>query len=155
MTGELREVTLFTDGACSGNPGPGGWGYILRDDQTGQEKRDSGAEFETTNNRMELQSVLAGLKSLKQPCKVRLVTDSSYVAKGISEWMPGWKARGWKRREGNKLKPVKNVEMWQELDELLQTHRVVCEWVRGHNGHPENEECDRMAVEAYQSLVGR
>lgn len=153
--GQLRSVTLFTDGACSGNPGPGGWGFILRDDQTGTEKRGSGAEPETTNNRMELQSVISGLQSLKSPCKVRLVTDSNYVAKGISEWMPGWKARGWKRLEGKRLKPVKNVELWQELDELLQTHEVRCEWVRGHAGHPENEECDRMAVEAYQSLVSR
>lgn len=154
MTESLREIDLFTDGACSGNPGPGGWGFILRDVQSGKERKESGAEQLTTNNQMELLSVIRGLETLDRPCRVRLVTDSSYVAKGISEWMAGWKARGWKRKEGNRLKPVKNVEMWQRLDELLQSHQVVCEWVRGHDGHPENEECDQMAVAAYRKLMG-
>lgn len=152
---QMRNVVLFTDGACSGNPGPGGWGFILRDEDTGAEKRGSGAELETTNNRMELQSVIEGLQCLKQPCNVRLVTDSNYVAQGITEWMHGWKARGWMRKEGRKLKPVKNVELWKQLDELLSKHAVTCEWVRGHNGHPENEECDQMAVAAYQALLRR
>lgn len=154
MNEPLRSVRLFTDGACSGNPGPGGWGYILRDENTGSEKKDSGGDPETTNNRMELTSVIRGLEALKQPCRVRLVTDSSYVSKGIEEWMPGWKSRGWKRKEGRKLKPVKNVELWQQLDELLQKHDVTCEWVRGHDGHAENEECDEMAVAAYQKYLG-
>ncbi|MFO0944728.1 MAG: ribonuclease HI [Planctomycetota bacterium] len=149
----LREVDLFTDGACSGNPGPGGWAFILRDKVSGKSKEDFGAEALTTNNRMELISVIRGLQTLDRPCQVRLVTDSSYVAKGISEWMAGWKARGWKRKEGNQLKPVKNVELWQELDELLKNHRVKCEWVRGHAGHPENERCDELAVEAYRKLM--
>lgn len=151
MADPASSVTLFTDGACSGNPGPGGWGFIVRD-ATGEEHKASGADPKTTNNRMELLSVIRGLESLQHPSQVRLVTDSEYVAKGITEWMAGWKSRGWQRKDGRKLVPVKNVELWQRLDELLATHRVTCQWVRGHAGHPENEECDRMAVAAYQRL---
>lgn len=150
----MREILLFTDGACSGNPGPGGWAYLLRDLASGKERRRSGAEPETTNNRMELLSAIRGLEDLKEPARVTLVTDSNYVRKGIEEWMAGWKANGWRRRDGKRLVPVKNAELWQELDELIARHRVRCEWIRGHAGHPENEECDRMAVAAYQALLG-
>lgn len=153
MTDSQARYELFTDGACSGNPGPGGWAYLLRDTQTGKQTRGAGAERDTTNNRMELLSVIRGLESLAEPAAVKLVTDSSYVSQGISEWMAGWKARGWMRREGRQLKPVKNVELWRRLDELVQRHRVTCMWVRGHAGHSENEECDRMAVEAYRKLL--
>lgn len=142
----LPEVILFTDGACKGNPGPGGWAYILRHVRSGREKRESGGEPHTTNNRMELMAVIRGLEALKRPCSVRLVTDSQYVARGISEWMPRWKALGWQRKEDGRLRPVKNVELWQRLDRLLQRHRVTTQYVAGHSGHPENEECDRMAV---------
>ena len=145
------EVRLFTDGACSGNPGPGGWGYILEHLPTGKRKTDSGGEPSTTNNRMELMAVIRGLESLKRPCHVELITDSQYVAKGLSEWMPRWKARGWTRGKGpSSQKGVKNLELWQQLDQLAERHRVRCTHVFGHAGHPENEECDRMAVAAYQ-----
>ena len=146
-------VQLFTDGGCSGNPGPGGWGYILRHVDTGKEKECSGGVNETTNNRMELTAVIEGLRSLKTPCDVELVTDSQYVGKGIDQWMPKWKANGWKRKEGKQLKPVKNEDLWRILDALLADHRVTITWVRGHEGHPENERCDEMAVEAYQRFL--
>ena len=146
-------VRLFTDGACSGNPGPGGWAYILEHPATGQTRDQSGAVFETTNNRMELTGIIEGLASLKRPCEVELVTDSQYVGKGIREWMPKWKAQGWQRKEGNRLKPVVNLDLWKQLDELLKTHRVRVKLVLGHNGHPENEACDRMAVAAYKALL--
>ncbi len=145
---EPYDVILFTDGACKGNPGPGGWAYILRHVKTGREKRESGGEPSTTNNRMELMAVIRGLEALKRPCAVKLVTDSQYVARGIREWLPNWKARGWKRKENGQLREVKNQDLWQRLDALLQKHRVDTEFVRGHRGHKENEECDRMAVEA-------
>ncbi len=146
-------VRLYTDGACSGNPGPGGWAYILRHPNSGQVRDAWGAEPHTTNNRMELLGVIEGLASLKRPCQVELVTDSQYVAKGITEWMKGWKSRGWKRKEGSQLKPVVNVDLWQQLDELIQNHKVRVTHVLGHRGHPENEACDRMAVAAYKALV--
>ena len=152
MTDSPKNFDLFTDGACSGNPGPGGWGFILRNLATDQETKGSGGEAMTTNNRMELLSVIRGLGLTSPGDRVRLVTDSQYVAKGIEEWMAGWKARGWKRKEGKQLKPVKNVELWQELDELVSTRALTIQWVRGHAGHPENEECDRLAVEAYQGF---
>lgn len=145
-------VKLFTDGACSGNPGPGGWAYILRHPASGQERDAAGAEPETTNNRMELAGVIEGLATLKRPCRVELVTDSQYVAKGIREWMPNWKRQGWRRKEGKTLKPVMNVDLWMRLDELLTPHEIVVTHVRGHRGHPENEACDRMAVAAYKAL---
>lgn len=148
-----RVVHLFTDGACSGNPGPGGWGFLLRDLQTGNEKEGSGGEAVSTNNKMELTAVIEGLKSLKRPCLVTLYADSNYVGQGISSWMKGWKKNGWKRREGGKLKPVKNCELWQELDRLLEVHEVVYEHVKGHSGHEENERCDRLAVAAYQRFL--
>lgn len=145
-------VHLFTDGACSGNPGPGGWAYVLRHLRTGTEKEAYGAERETTNNRMELTAVVKGLQALRRPCQVELFTDSVYVGKGLTQWMPGWKARGWMRRDGKKLVPVKNVDLWQSLDELLGIHQVKYTRVAGHSGHPENERCDQLAVAAYQDL---
>ncbi len=149
---ETTEVQLFTDGACSGNPGPGGWAYILVHPSSGRRTDASGAEPQTTNNRMELQGVIEGLATLKRPCRVELVTDSQYVAKGLREWMPKWKAQGWKRKEGRQLKPVMNEDLWRQLDELAARHNVRITHVLGHNGHPENEECDRMAVAAYKTL---
>lgn len=143
------EVRLFTDGACSGNPGPGGWAYILEHVATGRRKSQSDGEPSTTNNRMELMAVIRGLESLKRPCSVEIVTDSQYVAKGLIEWMPRWKARGWRRGKGANSQ-VKNLELWQQLDRLMAVHRVRCTHILGHAGHPENEECDRLAVAAYQ-----
>jgi ribonuclease HI len=146
-------VQLYTDGACSGNPGPGGWAYILKHPASGRVTDESGAEPHTTNNRMELRSVIEGLASLKRRCTVHLVTDSQYVAKGMTEWMPKWKANGWQRKENGRLKPVMNADLWQRLDELLAAHDVRVTHVLGHRGHPENEACDRMAVAAYRALV--
>ena len=142
----LPFVQLFTDGACQGNPGPGGWGFILRHPASGKEKEGSGGKAETTNNQMELQAVIEGLQSLTTRSRVEVITDSTYVAKGCREWMPNWKKNGWKRRENKRLKPVKNVELWQELDELLSQHEVRFTVVKGHSGHPENERCDELAV---------
>jgi ribonuclease HI len=147
------EVRLYTDGGCSGNPGPGGWAYILEHLPTGKRKKESGSEETTTNNRMELVAVIRGLESLKRPCQVELITDSQYVAKGLSQWVPKWKANGWRRREGSKLEPVKNEDLWRRLDELCLFHRVKCRHVYGHDGHAENEECDQMAVAAYQKWL--
>ncbi len=141
-------VQLFTDGACRGNPGPGGWAYILRHPVSGKEKEDSGGKEDTTNNQMELQAVISGLQALKSQSQVEVITDSTYVAKGSSEWMPGWKRNGWRRREGKKWKPVKNEQLWRQLDELLGQHDVTFTVVKGHSGHPENERCDELAVEA-------
>ncbi|SIO59166.1 ribonuclease HI [Singulisphaera sp. GP187] len=145
-------VRLFTDGACSGNPGPGGWAYILKHPASGQTMDASGAEPTTTNNRMELTGAIEGLATLRRPCRVELITDSQYVAKGIAEWMPKWKSQGWQRKEGGRLKPVMNVDLWQRIDVLLTRHKVRVTHVLGHNGHPENEACDRMAVAAYKAL---
>lgn len=150
-----NEFDLFTDGACSGNPGPGGWGFILRELATNVEHKQAGAELQTTNNRMEMLSVINGLAKTPSAAKIRLVTDSQYVTKGIDEWMPNWKANDWQRRDGKKWVPVKNVELWQQLDDLLAGRDVQCEWVKGHAGHPENEECDQMAVAAYVDLLNR
>ena len=145
---KIREVDLYTDGACSGNPGPGGWAFILRDRKAQQELTGSGGERDSTNNRMELQAVIEGLKALKKRCHVALHSDSKYVLQGLQEWMAGWKKKGWVRMEGGKKKPVKNVELWQELDRLIPLHQLSYHHVRGHSGHPENERCDVMAVEA-------
>jgi ribonuclease HI len=150
----LPFVILFTDGACRGNPGPGGWGCILRHPATGTEKEFSGGTSLTTNNQMELQAVIEGLSALKRPSHVEVVTDSSYVAKGCAEWLAGWKRNGWKRKEGTSWKPVKNVEYWQQLDDLLQKHQVEFKLIRGHAGHPENERCDELAVAAAMEFVG-
>ena len=145
----LSRVLLYTDGACSGNPGPGGWGFILRHVMTGKELERADAEPETTNNRMELTAVIRGLEALKKPCHVDLYTDSVYVGKGISEWMPKWKKNNWRR--GNQT--IKNVELWKRLDQLIQTHQVRYHRVPGHSGHPENERCDQLAVDAYQRYL--
>ncbi len=149
----LAEVVLFTDGACSGNPGPGGWAYILRHPKSGKEREACGADPQTTNNRMELTAVIRGLAALKRPTTVEVVTDSVYVGKGLSEWLPKWKAKGWRRREGQHFKPVKNEDLWRELDQLLSRHAVRFRHVRGHSGHPENERCDALAVAAYQKYL--
>jgi ribonuclease HI len=153
--GRPELVQLYTDGACSGNPGPGGWAYILKHPATGRTADASGAEAETTNNRMELTAVVEGLRAIKRPCQVALFTDSQYVAKGIEEWMANWKRQGWMRKDGKRLKPVINSDLWQRIDALLQTHKVTVSHVLAHRGHPENEACDRMAVAAYQDLRAR
>ncbi len=148
MNAKSKIVEIFTDGACSGNPGPGGWGVLLRYD--GIEKELSGGENPTTNNRMELTAAIKGLESLTRPSHVRLYTDSQYVQKGISEWHAGWVKRGWKKAD---KKPVKNADLWQRLDEARKGHTVDFVWVRGHNGHPENERVDRLAVEAAKRVA--
>jgi ribonuclease HI len=139
----LRSVDLFTDGACAGNPGPGGWAYLLRDLTDGTERTGAGGEPRTTNNRMELLSVIEGLRSLPDPACVRLVSDSEYVVKGLRDWIDGWKKRGWRKADRS---PVLNRDLWEELDRLRAIHRLSPEWIRGHRGHAENEACDRMAV---------
>ena len=150
MTDQTRsaaEVEIFTDGACSGNPGPGGWGAILR--ASGKERELYGGEPQTTNNRMELTAVIRALEALKRPVRVCVWTDSQYVQKGISEWIGGWKARGWKTAA---KAPVKNVDLWQELDRLAAQHDVDWRWVKGHAGHPENERADALARRGIESL---
>jgi len=139
-------IQLFTDGACSGNPGCGGWAYILRHGPSGKEQTRWNVEQDTTNNRMELMGVIAGLEALTHGCEVDLYTDSEYVGKGIRDWMPSWKRRGWKRAGG---KTIKNLDLWQRLDQQVQRHRIHYCPVRGHSGHPENELCDELAVAAY------
>jgi ribonuclease HI len=151
----MKKVELYTDGACSGNPGPGGWAFILRCSKTEKELERSDGEPETTNNRMELTAVIRGLEALKEPCEVTLYADSTYVLQGMSSWMAGWKERGWKRKEGKRLAPLKNAELWKQLDELIQTHTVNYEHVKGHDGHLENERCDQLAVAAYQKYLRR
>ncbi|HUT40431.1 MAG TPA: ribonuclease HI [Gammaproteobacteria bacterium] len=148
MCAESTETEIFTDGACRGNPGPGGWGVLLR--HNGHEKTLYGAEAQTTNNRMELMAAIAALESLKRPCRVHLVTDSQYVQKGIEEWLAGWKRRGWKTAA---RKPVKNVDLWQRLDRAASDHVVRWTWVRGHSGHEENELADRLANQAIDELL--
>lgn len=136
----MKHVEIFTDGACSGNPGPGGWGAILR--WNGTEKELSGGEAETTNNRMELMAAISALEALKEPVTADLFTDSSYVRDGIGKWMFGWKKNGWKTAD---KKPVKNAELWQRLDEANKLHKVEWHWIKGHAGHPENERADELA----------
>ncbi len=148
----LREVELYTDGACSRNPGPGGWAFILRDTKTRKELTGAGGERDSTNNRMELKAVIEGLKALKKQCRVSLYSDSKYVLQGLQEWMAGWKRKGWVRMEGKQKKPIKNIELWQELDVLAGQHKLSYHHVRGHSGHIENERCDVMAVEASQNF---
>ena len=138
----MKEVEIFTDGACSGNPGPGGWGTVLRYGTA--EKELSGGESSTTNNRMELTGVIRALSELKYPCKVRVTTDSKYVVDGICKgWAAGWKKRGWKKSDGE---PALNPDLWDRLLSLLEVHKAEFVWVKGHAGHPENERCDRLAV---------
>ena len=132
-------VEIFTDGACSGNPGPGGWAALLR--YNGHEKEISGGEHDTTNNRMEMMAVIMGLTALKKPSTVTLYTDSQYVQRGVTEWLKGWKAKGWPAR-------IKNQDLWQRIDAAIQVHKVKFVWVRGHDGHEENERVDKLAVAA-------
>lgn len=136
----MKQIEMFTDGACSGNPGPGGWGAILRFGD--KVKELSGGEADTTNNRMELMAAIEGLNALKEPCVIDLYTDSNYVRDGISGWIHGWKRNGWKTAS---KQPVKNVELWQALDEATQRHKITWHWVKGHAGHPENERADELA----------
>ena len=139
------KVVLYTDGACKGNPGPGGWAFILQHPQSGTRREHFGGEPETTNNRMELLAVIEGLKALTKPSCVELVSDSKYVLQGLEEWMPKWKQNGWRRKEGKTLKPVKNVDLWQELDRLASLHALTFRHISGHSGHPFNERCDELA----------
>ncbi len=145
---KLSFVEMYTDGACSGNPGPGGWGVVLR--CNGMEKELSGGEAETTNNRMELLAVINGLEALKRKCRVRICTDSSYVVNGITKgWAEGWKANGWRKAD---KKPALNPDLWDRLLTLLSQHEYEFVWVKGHAGHPENERCDKLAVAYYQKF---
>ena len=143
----MKEVELFTDGACSGNPGPGGWGVILR--YQGHERELSGGEAHTTNNRMELTAVIEGLSALKEPCIVRLCSDSRYVVDAIEKgWAKSWQRNGWRKADKS---PAQNADLWERLLTLLDRHQVTLCWVRGHQGHPENERCDRLAVAEVQT----
>lgn len=145
----MKNVEIYTDGACSGNPGPGGWGAVLI--YNGVEKQLSGSEKETTNNRMELSAVITALKALKEPCNVTLTTDSKYVCDAINKgWLTSWQKNNWKKAD---KKPVLNIDLWQELLPLLDKHRVEFIWVKGHNGHKYNEICDKLAVAEYQKYL--
>jgi len=143
-----KMLTLYTDGACKGNPGPGGWGALLRYGEV--EKELWGGEEATTNNRMELQAVIEGLSALTRPSSITIVTDSQYVKNGMTQWIHNWKRNGWKTAA---RKPVKNADLWQQLDELVQTHDVHWEWVKGHSGHPENERADQLANRGIEELA--
>ncbi len=149
----MKKVSLYTDGACSGNPGPGGWAFILRCEKTQKELERSDGQPESTNNQMELLAVIRGLEALGEPCEVTLYADSTYVLQGMKSWMAGWKSRGWKRKDGSKLVPVKNVELWKDLDQAMQKHTISFQHVKGHAGHAENERCDVLAVAAYQRYL--
>jgi len=140
---ERPHILLFADGACSGNPGPGGWAYLLRHPASGKEVEGSGGAHKTTNNRMELTAVIEGLRAVKKPSRVDIYSDSQYVLKGLSEWMDSWIARGWRTAD---KKPVKNQDLWELLDGLRKVHELDFHWIRGHNEHPENERCDTLAV---------
>jgi ribonuclease HI len=139
-------VELYTDGACTGNPGPGGWGAVLVNPSTGQRLELSGSDPATTNNRMEMMAVIEGLRRLKRPTKVRVLTDSRYVVDGMTSWIHSWRRNGW---QTSGKKPVKNRELWEELIRLSEQHDLAFEWIQGHSGHPENERCDELAVQAY------
>lgn len=139
----MKKMQIYTDGACSGNPGPGGWGALLR--YEGHEKELSGGHPETTNNRMEMQAVIEALQSLKSKCIIDIYTDSKYVIQGMTEWLEGWKRKGWKTAAG---KSVKNVDLWQTLELLVNQHHITWHWVKGHSGHDENERVDALAVAA-------
>lgn len=142
-------VTIYTDGACSGNPGPGGWGVLLS--CKGVEKELYGSARDTTNNRMELTAAIEALHALKHPCKVQLYTDSTYVKDGITKWLPGWKVNNWKT---SAKKPVKNVDLWQQLEQAMQAHNIEWCWVRGHNGDAGNERADKLAVKGCKEAQG-
>lgn len=143
----MKKITIYTDGACSGNPGPGGWGALLQ--YGDHEKEISGGAIETTNNRMEITAAIEALKQLKEPCEIAVYTDSEYVRKGVTEWMKKWKNNHW--RTSNK-KPVKNADLWQDLDAALGKHQISWHWVRGHSGHPGNERADGLAVAAVEEI---
>ena len=143
----MSDVQIFTDGACKGNPGPGGWGALLRKGAT--ERELSGAQADTTNNRMEMTAAIEALSALKRPCAVDLYTDSKYLIDGITKWLSGWQKRGWKTAD---KKPVKNEDLWRRLAELDATHRITWHWVKGHSGHAENEWVDKLASDAAESL---
>lgn len=146
----MKEVTIYTDGACSGNPGPGGWGAILT--YNGHEKELSGGEAETTNNRMELLAVISALRALKEACKIELYTDSQYIEKAMNEgWLKSWKAKNWKRKGGE----LKNVDLWQELDGLLSLHSITFRWVKGHADNNYNNRCDALAVAQRDAYSGK
>lgn len=144
----MQKVVIYTDGACSGNPGPGGWGALLR--FNGHEKELHGGAAETTNNRMELTAAIEALQALKRPCEVELYTDSVYVRSGITQWIAGWKKQGWKN---SGKKPVKNQELWQNLDTAQARHKMRWHWVKGHSGHPENERVDALARQGVREAV--
>lgn len=146
----MKEIDLFTDGACRGNPGPGGWGALLL--YAGRERELYGGERDTTNNRMELRAAIEGLAALSEPCKVKLLTDSTYVMKGITEWLPNWKSRGWKTAA---KKPVANADLWQLLDTQNQRHKVNWQWVKGHSGHPGNERADALANRGIDEMLAK
>ncbi len=146
---ELPHVFLYTDGACSGNPGPGGWAFVLKHPKSGKTIERAGCEPDTTNNRMELLATINGFGALTRHSLVELHSDSEYVLKGIKQWLPAWKLRGWRTTA---RQPVKNVDLWQQLDAAVQKHTVNYHWVRGHSGHPENERCDVLAVEAIKAM---
>lgn len=142
-------VTIYTDGACSGNPGPGGWGALLRFGN--HEKELSGAEKDTTNNRMEITAAVMAFRALKEPCQVDIFTDSEYLKKGITNWIQNWKKLGWRRGSPGKTKPLANADLWKELDQVISDHQVSWHWVRGHAGHAENERVDNLAVTAMRN----
>lgn len=147
----MKQIEIFTDGACSGNPGPGGWGAVLRYKQ--HEKELSGGEAETTNNRMELMALIAALEQLKEPCEITLCSDSKYVIDGLEKgWAKGWRARGWKKSDKS---PALNPDLWGRLLDLCEGHVIHYKWIKGHAGHPENERCDRLAVEQSKKYGGR
>lgn len=146
----MDEVEIYTDGACSGNPGPGGWGAILR--AKGTEKELSGSEKDTTNNRMEMMAVIAALEAITRPCSITITTDSQYVMKGMTEWLAGWKAKNWHTAS---KKPVKNADLWKRMEAAAVQHTLQWEWVRGHQGHPENERADQLAVAARELLANK
>ena len=152
--GEPPDVILYTDGACHGNPGPGGWAAILKHNASRQIKTFNGADPDTTNNRMELTAVIEGLRALKtsRRWRVHLISDSEYVLRGLNEWIKGWIANNWRRGRKENSPPVKNVDLWKTLHALVQQHDLTYEHVRGHSGHPENEECDRLATAAIKTL---
>lgn len=152
MTTPPPHVELHTDGACSGNPGPGGWAFILRHPASNTVREESGGEPDTTNNRMELTAVIRGLSALTRRSRVDLFSDSQYVLNGLKEWMDAWKKRGWRTAD---RKPVKNQDLWETLDELRHAHDIRFHWIRGHNEHPENERCDQLAVEASRAFMKR